>query len=282
MQVTPGRDYYYRILGWYPNDSAIYSQPVKIFLPEYVEQERGLFLGEALAVPGTIEAEYFDLGGEGKAYHDLDRTNIAGAFRPDEGVDIYDRLGEGYHIGNALPGEWIEYTVDVAVEDDYLMEVYLAAIQSGGKFQITIGAFSSDTLESVSSGSWLQTAPVSEMVHLNAGEQVMRFTIIEEPLFNFDKIVFSLPETTGPDPHKASTGLKALVQPGNRLLLQVSDALHPHSFRIFDIRGRLLFQGEMPPGEHFLSDPVPPGIYIVQVFSDSWMGSDKLIVSGLR
>jgi aryl-phospho-beta-D-glucosidase BglC (GH1 family) len=278
-RVNPGRDYYYRILGWYNNDSAVYSQPVKIFLPEYVEQERGYFLGEPIPVPGPVEAEDFDLGGEGKAYHDLDRINIAGAYRPDEGVDIYDRLGEGYHVGNALPGEWLEYTVDVAVEGDYLMEVFLASIQDGGRFLVRIGESVADTFETVSSGSWLQTTPVSAMVHLDQGIQVLRFGVIEEPQFNFDKIVFSVPEATGPTA-KPTTGLNVSIMPGNRMRVRYPDVLQENTIHIFDIRGRLMIQGTIPPGEDYLSDPVDPGVYIIRVYGEAGVIAGKIVVPG--
>ncbi len=277
--VSGGRDYYYRILAQYPGDSAIYSQPVRIFLPEYVEQERGLFLGEPLGIPGTIEAEHFDLGGEGKAYHDLDRNNIAGAFRPDEGVDIYDRLGDGFHIGNALPGEWIEYTVEVAEEGDYLMEVYLAALQGGGRFQVTIGEAYSDTLLTIGSGSWLETTPVTETIYLPAGQQVMRFTVIDDPLFNFDKMVFSRPGAI----RGSESGLpvlKATVQPGNRIMLSIPGAIHPYSVRIVDIRGQLHFQENILPGEIHLSDPLIQGIYIIQGSGEQGPISGKIVLPG--
>lgn len=278
LQVIPGRDYYYRILGWYGNDSAVYSRPAKIFLPEYVEQERGLFMGEPLVIPGTVEAEHFDLGGEGKAYHDLDRLNIAGAFRPDEGVDIYDRLGEGYHVGNALPGEWLEYTVEVNQEGDYLMEVYLAAIQGGGQFLVTVGETSTDTLESLSSGNWLQTTPVSTLLHLQPGVQVMRFCVLDEPLFNFDKIIFSSPGATGPG-WKNPPGLHVTFKQGNQLLVRIPGATRTHSIRIYDIQGKMLLRGEIQPGEGYLSGPLPPGIYIIQASGASGMFSGKAVVS---
>jgi aryl-phospho-beta-D-glucosidase BglC (GH1 family) len=275
--VVPDRTYYYRVLGRYSNDSTIHSHPVSVYLPEYVEQERGLFLGEPLQIPGDIEAEHFDLGGEGKAYHDLDRINVAGAFRPDEGVDIYDRLGEGYHIGNALPGEWLEYTVNVVEEADYLMEVHLAAIQSGGSFLVQIGDVSTDTLESISSGSWLTTTPVSKLIHLNAGEQVMRFSVIGEPLYNIDKITFSLPGTI--DARETGTNFTAFVYPGRQLGVRINESSGSNSIRICDIQGKLILKrDELGPGSLLISDPLTPGIYIIQATSVAGSLSRKVAV----
>src|SRR5207248_2918042 len=47
----------------------------------------GPYGGSAAPVPGTIQAENFDYGGEGVAYHDFDASNNGGAYRA-EGVDI--------------------------------------------------------------------------------------------------------------------------------------------------------------------------------------------------
>src|SRR5262245_40681529 len=40
------------------------------------------------ALPGVIECENFESGGEGIGYHDTDAANTGGALRPSEGVDI--------------------------------------------------------------------------------------------------------------------------------------------------------------------------------------------------
>ena len=46
------------------------------------------YSGTPISVPGTIQAENFDNGGEGVAYHDVDANNIELAYRPNEVVDI--------------------------------------------------------------------------------------------------------------------------------------------------------------------------------------------------
>jgi hypothetical protein len=225
-----------------------------------------------------VEAEHFDLGGEGKAYHDMDRANIAGAYRPDEGVDIYDRLGEGYHIGNALPGEWIEYTVEVQEEADYLMEVYLAAMESGGCFMVRIGDAWSDTLESISSGSWLATAPVSEILHLHPGIQVMRFSVMERPLFNFDKIVFSTPGAAW-NQVQGDLGLYVHVTFNRQLEIRAGGSTGERMIRIFDLHGRVIHTDvQTGPGARFLSDQLPPGLYIIQVAEGRKIWSRKVVV----
>src|SRR2546425_11120970 len=80
------------------------------------------FFGTPIAVPGTFEAENFDLGGEGIAYHDNVPGNAGGQYRLNEDVDIIvssDPLGGGYVVNNFETGEWLAYTINVAASAQY-------------------------------------------------------------------------------------------------------------------------------------------------------------------
>ncbi len=59
------------------------------------------------ALPGRIEAEDYDAGGEGVAYHDTTPGNEGGVYRLDD-VDIEPLTGsKGYNVGWIRPGEWL-------------------------------------------------------------------------------------------------------------------------------------------------------------------------------
>ncbi len=76
---------------------------------------QGPFGGTPWAVPGTIEAENFDTGGQGVAYNDAEAANQGGQYRTSEGVDIEATAdtGGGFNVGWTSAGEWVEYTVNV-------------------------------------------------------------------------------------------------------------------------------------------------------------------------
>ena len=82
-------------------------------LPAYAQYSGWPYLGSPFQVPGTVYAANFDQGGEGVAYHDTDWTNWGGQYR-DTGVDIEFDAEGGYDVGWFDPGEWMNYTVDVA------------------------------------------------------------------------------------------------------------------------------------------------------------------------
>jgi len=279
--TLPDRYYHYRIIAHYDSDSNLYSRPIRIFIPQYVPGERGLFLGEPLEIPGTIEAEHFDLGGEGIAYHDMDDLNITGTYRPEEGVDIYDRLGEGYHIGNALPGEWVEYTVDVESAGEYLVDARLAAMEGGGRFAIRVGDKQSDTLESESTGSWLTTTDVSFTMQLEAGEQVMRFSVIDQPLFNIDKTIFSLNTSIGGAGSIPGKGISVTGDMDRVLMIRHLRTTSASLIRVYDITGSLVKTRKAAPGEavRLETTGMRAGIYLIRATSGARSDCVKVMIS---
>jgi hypothetical protein len=64
-------------------------------------------------IPGIIQAEKYDMGGEGIAYHDEDTINFGGYYRMKDGVDIAPCLDSagGLQIDSIKYGEWLTYTI---------------------------------------------------------------------------------------------------------------------------------------------------------------------------
>lgn len=92
-------------------------------------------------IPGVIQAEKFDRGGEGIAYHDSDGVNkgFTGSqvyFRESEGVDLFpcDDHGGGFFVGMVAEGEWLEYTVDHAERGTYSVTCRIRTFDPGGLF----------------------------------------------------------------------------------------------------------------------------------------------------
>jgi hypothetical protein len=90
----------------------------------------GYFTDEPITLPGSINLEGYDIGGEGVAYHDNDE-NKWGIFRPDERVDIAQTAGQDFYIGSMEAGEWLEYSVDCQAGTYYLQVVFASANDFG-------------------------------------------------------------------------------------------------------------------------------------------------------
>lgn len=94
----------------------------------------------AIVLPATIQAENFDRGGEGIAYHDLSAGNLGKAYRPKEGVDIsaISGGGAGYAVSWTQAGEWLEYTIKSSRTAYYQLVFQVSAASTGGKFQLNV------------------------------------------------------------------------------------------------------------------------------------------------
>lgn len=182
-----GATYYYKVIDHYNSSIDIPSYPISIYTIPFL---RSPFHGEAIGIPGTIEAEDYDIGGEALTYHDSDPGNTPGAYRPDEGVDVQART-DGYHVGYVELGEWLEYTINVAEAGKYNISTHLASVEGNGKMSLKFGTSSSFTLVAPATGNWNTYQTVDREVSLKAGEQILRLTITALPAFNIDKIEIS-------------------------------------------------------------------------------------------
>ncbi|QRK04741.1 carbohydrate-binding protein [Archangium violaceum] len=80
-------------------------------------------------LPGRVEAEHFDKGGEGSAFHDGWSYNQGDVYRTSEGVDIRTvaDTGGGYGVGWTDAGEWLGYTVNVTRTGTYTVQARVAS-----------------------------------------------------------------------------------------------------------------------------------------------------------
>lgn len=130
------------------------------------------------AIPGKIEAENFDTGGEGVAYHDYDTGNNGSAnYRSGEDVDLSSTSdsGGGYHIGWTEANEWVEYTVNVQSSGTYKFQARLANNSSGGQFRMEMdGSNLTGSIDAPNTGGWQNFQTVEKEVNLSSGEHIMR------------------------------------------------------------------------------------------------------------
>lgn len=281
LDVKPAvnKTYTYRVIAHYNDTTDNYSQPVQVFFPTWVKPVRTPFLGAPMPIPGTIEAEDFDKGGQDFSYNDADESNIPGKYRPDEGVDIYDRLGDGFHIGNAIEGEWYEYTVDVKEEGLYNVSALLASVYRGGKFKISIDTIQSDTIVMTGTNSNLNTKPFSTEMYLYPGIQIMRFSVISNPIFNIDKIVFELKNTTATNELINEQPFFIVQNKSNEIIVSFKSNQQLQQIGLYSITGSLLKMIKNPGSQTVIpTHDLPSGIYIVQGSNSTKRFSEKIVI----
>ena len=135
------------------------------------------YSGTAVVIPGTVQFENYDKGGEDIAYHDTTATNAGGQYRTNA-VDIKAATdtGGGYLVGWTTAGEWLSYSVNVAAAGTYAIDVRVASSGAGGTFHIEVnGVNKTGPLAVPDTGGWQVWKTITKTgVALASGPQVVR------------------------------------------------------------------------------------------------------------
>ena len=189
---------------------------------------------ENMTIPGMIEMENYDEGGQSVSFNDKDFVNEGNVYRED-GVDVVglgcsDTLNtkdcKGYAIGFTQAGEWMEYTVKVTEAGEYAFLANVASGLEGSSFRLFMdGKAISDTVVVPQGEDWNTYDFVDGMTTaLEAGEHVLRVAITGTYL-NIDWIKFG-----------KSKGDLMSIKPNVRYGFNM-DISRSSTFNVFDIRG---------------------------------------------
>jgi len=155
------------------------------------------FNGTPHTIPGTIQVEDFDNGGEGVGYLSFVQSN-AGKYRPKEGVEIENcaDTGGGHNVGYIAQGQWLNYTVDIAHAGTYTVASRVASgLDNGGSFHLEdehdrnlTGSIAVPT-----TGGWQKWTTVTTKAVLPAGKHVL--TLVEDTNgYNLNWVTFTAVE----------------------------------------------------------------------------------------
>ncbi|MHC5144626.1 MAG: carbohydrate-binding protein [Planctomycetota bacterium] len=181
-------------------------------------------------IPGKVQCEYYDLGGEGTAYHDSDGINSGSGnlnpadgsylneFRINEAVDIsYTKDGgvddtkynwvqprmKQLYVGWTEPGEWLNYTVDVQQSGRYFVGLAYTANDDG---QISLSVDNQDvtgpldipsTYHAGDKEAWRQWHHWNYLnnltqIELKEGAHVLTLHTVSNGNMNYDFLEFTL------------------------------------------------------------------------------------------
>jgi chitinase len=149
--------------------------------------------GTVRNLPGKIEAEHYDLGGQGVAYNDLTTGNAGSAFRTEDvDIEATTDTGTGYNVGWIQAGEWLEYTVNVTTAGTYTLSARVAATAAGKTFHIEMdGVNVSGTLTVPNTTGWqIWQTVTATTTSLATGQKVMRI-YADQGDFNINYVDFA-------------------------------------------------------------------------------------------
>ena len=144
----------------------------------------GAYKGEAYngphTVPGSVEAEDFDSGPSGTAYHESDSKSADSAYRGSHKVDIrQDGNASGkYMIGDVQPGEWMSYTIEVEEDGAYAIDTYVVKGDgSEGSFSFEVDGRGATVSVPMPLGNWSDFTKMAtaENVQLSKGRHVLKY-----------------------------------------------------------------------------------------------------------
>ncbi len=177
---------------WVPEPVGTNPPPTSVQQP---------YAGTPLVIPGKIEAENYDLGGQSIAFNDVTTLNQGGTYRNDA-VDIESSSAGGHNVGWVQAGEWLEYTIDVATSKTYTLECSVAAITPGKNFHVEVNEQNVSGIINVpNTNGWQNWQTVTSTITLSQGIQVLRVAMDSND-FNIDYMIIK-DEVIGPDPNQA-------------------------------------------------------------------------------
>lgn len=178
-----------------PDGSSTFPQEMVVdwvrVYQDFTTQTQTPFGGTPQAIPGRLEMEDFDIGGQAIAYNDCTPENQGNAYRIGEGVDLEACSEGGFNIGWMCAGEWVEYTVNVAGTGIYDVSARVSSEQSNGAFRLEFdGVAVTQDLIVPNTNGWQNWTTISDSATLPAGEHVLRFMNTGASEFNINWIEF--------------------------------------------------------------------------------------------
>jgi hypothetical protein len=167
--------------------------------------EREAYEGKIAVIPGKIEAENYDVGGNRFTFYDKDSENQGKAYREDA-VDIESiddaACGtvscKGYALGYTQSGEWLEYSVNVESDAELTLTANVATASETAGFQLFMdGKAITDSIKVAKIDTTWKVYKEIEIgtVKLEKGEHILRI-LITGAYVNIDWLQFTDPNTT--------------------------------------------------------------------------------------
>jgi beta-glucanase (GH16 family) len=232
----------------------------------------------AHSIPGTFNSTDFDYGGEGVGYHDTEKANQGTGPRTDEGVDTENQTSFS-NVGWITTGEWLEYTIKVAQEGYYKVDMKTASANTSGIGPIRLlvnGEARVGDVTVASTGAWSTFKTVSQrLLHLYPTDTVLRIQAVGGG-FNLGPVTLSVDNTVSVEEIKSeAANLDLFPNPVNdRLSIRLNiPTAGDVQVRVLDLVGKEVFVYETRltnPGlqEIAITEQIRdlrPGMYMIKV-----------------
>jgi hypothetical protein len=217
---------------------ANYTPPISI-PPGSGTGVQAPYTGTPLAIPGIVEAEDYDLGGQGVAFNDNTTKDGDQTKRPGDNVDLGGGGANGTVVGWFENGEWLEYTVNIEA-GVYKIDLSAASgITTPGALSFSINgtALTSIAVSPTTDWNTYATFSANDLSIPAATNAILRVT--SSGGFNIDRMTFTKTGALGVDDF---TYEKVSIQPNpveDILTVNLNSQEIP-LLKVYSLEGKLL------------------------------------------
>jgi hypothetical protein len=259
-----------------------------------VRKAQGPFLGMPHAIPGKIECEDYDFGGEGVSFHELTAGNkFLVTYHGDDPVDVgaSGDEGGGYNIGDFQDGEWVNYTVDVAATGLYDIEIRYATAMDGSSISLSVDGLNlTGTVPTPNTNNWDGYASVSVAgKSITRGEHILTMRCVKGYQnvnwlrFTNSAVGIFDEQPAGPAVYELS---RIYPNPFNLFTTVAYQLAEPSraELTVYDLLGtkvKTLVDEQQDAGFHqvsFQAENLAPGIYFVRLVVGRQIYQKKMLV----
>lgn len=229
-------------------------------------------------IPGVIELEAFDNGGQGVSFNDASEENQGDLFRTELAVDLDSVRGGGYCLGWTETGEWTEYTVEILETGTYDLTYWTASFNNGGIFNIQLNGQTIVNNTSVeNTGGWQNWGNYTlSDISLTEGVYVLRYNVVNGGL-NADKLMFEKQTVTTHSNVLFDNGLQLYPNPVNQSEVTISTKQAAY-LKVYNLRGVLHMEKEMESVNTLDLSSLDRGVYLFEFRLSDKVVTEKVVV----
>jgi len=251
-----------------------------------VECDGNAFTGTPYPIPGTIQAENYDKGGQGVGYNDATSANegTATAYRPGDGVDLEfaENSNNNYNVGYTATGEWLAYTVDVLYPGTYHVSFRVASERNTGKWHLEVDGqkIPNSDFSLSGTGGWQNYTilKTTQPITLKQGKQVIKL-VIDGPDVNFDYMIFEADEVITSTPAKVKQQVSVYPVPANGQINIRQEKMAYNKVVMMDMTGNPVHSKNLSSlTEELPLQNVARGIYILELSGPSGTEHVRVVV----
>jgi hypothetical protein len=221
---------------------------------------KGPFSGIPIAIPGTVEAENYDFGGQGVSFNDNTTKDGDQTKRVGDNVDLGSG-GTGTVVGWIDNGEWLEYTVNIEA-GIYTIDLSSASGNTNpGELSFTINENPITTIDVTSTSNWnTYTSFTATNLSIPAATNAI-LRIASSGGFNIDKITFTKTGILGVEEFSIDD-VNVYPNPVREVLKINSKLDSIPLLKVFSIDGKLLITEKT---KDLSVNQLPKGVYILKI-----------------